>query len=313
MQRHYLLFVGCCVLIVCGLGFIYLNNNAIAGTTAPVKNSHYTDFSSWYLKTYKVRKLPFRAAAVIDANTLAPLYFHQETTVMPTASLIKMITVGALLTYQPIWYTRNVLTVTEDEKLLRSYVGPKDNFSLLKIDEGDSITLEQALAATLIGSANNTAVALGEFIEVARPEFIERMREVAKQWGLKNTTVDEPSGLSLNNTSTAQDLSLATCNVFKDFVVSYYSSSPKASFTTEKGVKKTVLHTVRDLRQNPQNYFGGKTGYLTETQYHLAAGYITPQGHRVCLTILTSLTRADSENVARAMGLWLDQMYQWPQ
>ena len=313
MRRHYLLFVGCCVFVLAGLSFIYLNNTATAGTAAPTKISPYTDFSSWYLKTHKLKELPFRAAAVIDANTLTPLYFHQETTVIPTASLMKLVTVGALLTYKSTWYTRNVLTVTENEDLLRPYVGPKDNFSLLKIDETDSITLEQALAATLIGSANNTAVALGKFIGVTRPEFIERMKQVAQQWGLKNTKVDEPSGLSLNNTSTAQDLASAACQVFQDFVVSYYASSPKVSFTTEKGEQKTILHTVHDLRQNPKDYFGGKTGYLTETNFHLAAGYITPQGHRICLTVLSSPTRAASESAARAMGVWVDQMYQWPQ
>ncbi|MBI5466052.1 MAG: D-alanyl-D-alanine carboxypeptidase [Candidatus Kerfeldbacteria bacterium] len=312
MPRHCstLLFIFTTALV--GASIIYTPQAATAAA-APGKNQNYQDFSAWYVDTYQLKALPFRAAAVIDADTLTPLYFHQEATVMPTASLMKLLTVSALLSYPHDWYSRASLSAAENEDLLRPYVGPKDVFSLLKLEPDDTITLEQALAATLIGSANNTAVALDKFIGVAREQFIERMKQVAQQWGLKNTTVDEPSGLSLANTSTAYDLTQAACQDFQDFVVSFYAASSQVKFTTGQGVVKTILHTVHDLRQNQERYFGAKTGYLDETMFHLAAGYITPQGHRVCLTILSSPTRAESENTARALGVWVDQMYHWRQ
>lgn len=276
---------------------------------AMTKNDKYQDFSAWYLEKYQVKELPFRAAAVVEASTLEPLYFHQETTVMPTASLMKLITVAALLTYPHSWYIPASLTTAENEAWLRPYVGPKDVFSSLKLATDDTITLEQALAATLMSSANNTAVALGKFIGVTRPDFIARMKQVAQQLNLQHTTVDEPSGLSLGNTSTAYDLARAACHDFKDFIVSYYASSPKTTFTTGRGVNKTIQHTVHDLRLHPERYFGAKTGYLDETMFHLAAGYITPQGRRICLAVLSSPTRAQSESIAQALSLWLDEMY----
>lgn len=298
-----------------GLALLFYNIFAypvVAAVPPPYKTPSYQDFSDWYLTTYKLTELPFRAAAVFDAETLSPLYFHQETTVMPTASLMKLIAAGALLSYQPNWYIRNQITELENEKLLRPYVGPRDTFALLKLEPEDTITLEQALAATLIGSANNTAAALGKFISIPRADFIKRMQWIAQNWGLTYTTVEEPSGLSLSNTSTAHDLALAACRVFKDFVVSHYASNPKLTFTTQQGSVKTILHTVHDLRQHPDRYFGAKTGYLTETKFHLAAGYITPQGKRVCFSVLSAPSRAASEAVGRALGLWVDSMYRWP-
>lgn len=278
---------------------------------APQAVNNYQDFTQWYLKKYSLKNLPFRSAALFDATTKQPLYYYQESTVMPTASLIKMITAGTLLAYKPNWFTPHSFTEDDNEGLLRPYVGPHDSFSLLKLDATDSITVEQAFASMLIGSANNAAISVGRAVGLNREDFIKAMRTTAANWGLTQTSIDEPSGLSLKDTSSAHDMALAACNVYGDFIASFYGSSPSVTFTTKNGTKKTVLHTVHDLRNNPQNYFGAKTGYLTETQYHIAAGLITPQGHKLCVAVLTSPTRAESEHVVNALRLWADTMYRW--
>ncbi len=278
----------------------------------PQAVANYEDFTRWYLKKYNLKTLPYRAAALFDASTGYPLYFHQENTVMPTASLIKMITAGTLLKYEPNWYTPLNFTLNDNENLLRPYVGPKDSFSLLKLENGDQITLEQAFASMLIGSANNAAVSIGRGVGLERTEFIEAMRTTAADWGLTRTKIDEPSGLSLANTSSAADMAHAACALYyHNFISSFYGSSPSVSFTTKGGVRKTVLHTVYDVRNNPNRYFGAKTGYLHETKYHLAAGIITPSGRRLCAAVLTSPTRAESEHAMNALRLWADEMYKW--
>jgi len=284
----------------------------VQAAAAPLKKTGYTDFSSWYINTYHLKELPFRAAALIDANTLQPLYYYQETTVMPTASLMKLLTAGAFLSYgQPDWYKMVNLTEEDNETLLRPYTGPHDNLALLRLKNNETITLEQAFATMLIASANNIAVALPRYAEQTRTNFIARMQTIAEQWGMLNTHVDEPSGLSLNNLSNAQDLALAGCHAFSQFMINHYASSPSFSYTTSLGSNKNIWHTVHDLRQHPLNYFGGKTGYLNETQYHLVAGLTTADGHKVCAAILTSPTRTVSEQTAEALRLWADKMYQW--
>lgn len=290
----------------------YLTAPAVAQQTfSPQPVNSYQDFTDWYLKKYNLKNLPFRAAALFDANTGTPLYYHQESTSMPTASLIKMVTAGTIISHNPNWYTSINFTEAENEGLLRPYVGKYDKFSLLKLEKEESITLEQAFASMLIGSANNAAVAVGRAIGLSRADFIAAMKQTAQNWGMVNTKIDEPSGLSLANTSTAHDLALAACNVYKDFISSFYGSSPSVSFTTALGNKKTVLHTVYDVRNNPAKFFGAKTGYLTESQYHVAAGIITPQGHRLCAAVLTSPTRTESEHALNALRLWADEMYRW--
>lgn len=306
------LTIFCLVLI----GWTRISVNKITPVQAqlpllPQAVPNYEDFTAWYLKKYNLKTLPYRAAALFDASSGKPLYFYQENTVMPTASLIKMITAGTLLAYQPNWYTPISFTTEDNESWLRPYVDKKDNFSLLKLENGDQITLEQSFASMLIGSANNAAISLGRAIHLNRTDFIAAMRKTAANWHLLNTQIDEPSGLSLNNTSTAHDMALAACHLYSEFIASFYGSSPSVTFTTKQGVKKTVLHTVHDVRNNPQRYFGAKTGYLHETKYHIAAGLITPAGHRLCAAILSSPSRAESEHALNALRLWADEMYRW--
>lgn len=307
MRRHVFY---CLILLSWLLGFAPGHVQGM-GATTPAPTTTYQDFTAWYLNTYQLKGLPYRAAALFDASTGTPLYFHQETTVMPTASLIKMLTAGTMLTYGRDWYSPVDFTESENEGLLRPYVGPYDKFSLLKLEPDERITLEQSLASMLVGSANNAAVGMARAVGVSREEFIQAMRGTAARWGLNRTAVDEPSGLSLNNTSTAEDMARAACATYSDFMASFYGSSPSVGFTTSQGTKKTVQHTVHDLRVYPERYFGAKTGYLNETQFHVAAGLITPQGHRLCAAVLTSPTRAESEHALNALRLWADEMYTW--
>ncbi|MFA4937428.1 MAG: serine hydrolase [Patescibacteria group bacterium] len=297
------------ILSLLGLVFFLLSSTTVLAAE-PVKSQNYQDFSAWYLAKYNFNELPYRAAAVIETGSFTPLYFHQENTVIPTASLIKLVTAGTVVNYNVDWWQKTSFSQADNEDDLRQYVDPKDTFSLLKLAKGDSVSVEQSFASMLIGSANNSANNFSYLI-TERASFIEKMRQVAKNWGMVRTIIEEPTGLSLNNTSTAADLAQGTCHALENFIIQYYSSKPNASFVTSAGEKKTVQHTVYKLRSNPQRFFGAKTGYLRETGFHLSAGFITPQGKRICATILSTKDRATSESVLYDLGKWVDEMYSW--
>ncbi len=276
----------------------------------PVKQVNYQDFTAWYFKKYNLSKIPFKAAAVIEASSFYPLYYHQEQKVIPTASLIKLVTAGTVISYNIDWWQKTSFSPADNEGDLRPYVELKDTFSLLKLTNGDAVSIEQSFATMLIGSTNNSANNFSHLI-VDRASFIEKMRQVAKNWSMTRTTIEEPTGLSLNNTSTAADLALGTCHALENFITQYYSSKPSVSFVTNKGEKKIVQHTVHKLRHDPKRFFGAKTGYLRETGYHISTGFITPQGKRICATILSTPNRVTSETVLYDLGRWVDEMYSW--
>lgn len=272
------------------------------------KDVNYLDFTYWYENQFE-EKIPFQAAAVIEYNTLKPLYYHQERRVMPAASLMKLITAGALMKYPINWNNLISFSWWDNEGDLRKYVEPKDRFCLIKLEEDEIITREQAFGAMLIGSANNAANGLVSIATTQRFHFIDAMQRLADEWGMKNTIVQEPTGLSLENLTTAQDMALAACRAFEDEYISKYSSMSEFTFMTSLNNEKNIKHTVHDLRDYPENYFGAKTGYLHETGFHLTAGYITPQGKKICVAILSTSTRAESEDILNKIGEWVDIMY----
>ncbi len=271
------------------------------------QDNKYSDFALWYKDNYQ-QEIPSRAIAVFDYETKKPIYYYRENLVMPSASLMKLVSAGAFIKYKINWNAKVGLTYNDNEKDLRKYVGPRDSFALLKIKTTDRITISDLFGTMLIGSANNCANALPRILGLKKSDFITKMNQVAKEWGMTKTKIDEMSGLSLKNTTTAHDMAFAACNAFAIEGISKYSESNVFSFTTQLGVKKSIKHTVYDLRNNPDNYFGAKTGYLTESQYHVAAGYITKNGKKICVAVMQTPTRVESEDMVVRIGEWIDDI-----
>lgn len=271
-------------------------------------DNRYFNFGLWYRDHYQ-KEIPSRAIAVFDYETKHPLYYYREDLVMPSASLMKLVSAGAFIKYQLNWNARVALTYNDNEKDLRKYVGPRDSFALLRIKTTDRITISDLFGTMLIGSANNCANALPRILGLKKSDFIAKMNQVAKEWGMTRTKIDEMSGLSLKNTTTAHDMALAACYAFSKEEISKYSSLSLFNFTTRLGVEKNIKHTVYDLRDNPNNYFGAKTGYLYETQYHVAAGYITKKGKKICVAVMNTATRQESEDMVVKLGEWVDDVY----
>ncbi len=278
---------------------------------AITKKANYQDFTVWYQKKFKLKTIPYRAAALFDAKTLQPLYFYQENRLTPTASLIKLVTAGTVLKYKPDWTKPVNFTAEENFNLLQQYVEPGDKYSHLLLEGDETITFEQGFATMLIASTNNGAAAMPRWLDISREEFIKEMRLTAIDWGLKNTTIVEPSGLSLDNTSTAYDMALAACRAFTEPQISKYSSKPFISYNLSSGRHKLIRHTVHDLRRYPKRYYGAKTGYLTETKYHISTGLYTPQGRKVCGAVLSVEKQTESERIMATLATWAGQMYRW--
>jgi len=284
---------------------------SISYAAAPTQNENYQDFTDWYLAKHNVAEVPWRAAAVIESGSFAPLYYYQEQTQMPAASLIKLVTAGTVLRYPIDWWQKIGFSWADNEGDFRQYLDPGDGFSKLKLNPLDKVSLEQAFGSMLVGSANNAANRMSTVTVDSREQFIQRMRQTAIDWDMINTTIEEPTGLSLNNLSTAQDIALGACHAFANFIIQYYTSKPQISFTTVNGEAKVIKHTVHRLRSDPKRWFGAKTGFLRETNYHIAAGFITPQGKKICVAVLSTADRVTSESIVYDLGEWVDEMYSW--
>lgn len=295
-------------ILICLLSFASISFASTTTTINMIKNKNYIDFTKWYKNQYK-KTVPFKSAAVFDYDTLKPLYYYQENKVIPSASLMKLVTAGTFIKYATNWNDLFSFSYADNEADLRPYVGPHDNFALLKLPYTDSLTTKDIFATMLIGSANNCANILPKCIGKEKVDFVNLMKQTAKEWGMTKTSIEEMSGLSLDDLTTAHDMGLAACNAFKQDQISQFSKLPEYDFTTTSGTEKNIKHTVHDLRLNSDKYLGAKTGYLTETDYHIAVAYITPKGKKICVAILSVKTRAESEGMIAKIAKWVDAMY----
>ncbi|MGW4101810.1 D-alanyl-D-alanine carboxypeptidase, partial [Streptomyces sp. NPDC004976] len=77
--------------------------------------------------------------------------------------------------------------------------------TLNTVNEGDKLTLRQAISAIMIPSANNIARLLARWDAGSETEFIQKMNDTAKELGMENTTYTDASGLKDTTVSTAED------------------------------------------------------------------------------------------------------------
>ncbi|MFF8192290.1 serine hydrolase [Streptomyces bobili] len=77
--------------------------------------------------------------------------------------------------------------------------------TLNSVKAGDKLTLQQALSAIMIPSANNVARLLARWDAGSEAAFVEKMNAAAKDLGMTNTKYTDPSGLKETTVSTAED------------------------------------------------------------------------------------------------------------
>lgn len=282
-----------------------------AQTQAFVKATNYEDFTSWYLRESGRIHKPYTASAIIDAETLAPLHYHAELQPIPTASLVKIFTADTLLLYPQKW--NELISFTEDhnEGLLRPHVNPDDVLPIISLEENDSITREDAFAGMMIASANNAPYALAMSSAFSLDEFMAVMNSRTKELGMVNTNLVEPSGLSLNNMSTAQDLVHGGCLAYREELVKKYAGYSYYKTTSSLGNEKLFSHTLLSLRHDLDYsiYSAAKTGYLDETGYHVMAQMKTEQGKELCAVVLGADSRSRLDEMLQAMRDWVDTNY----
>jgi D-alanyl-D-alanine carboxypeptidase/D-alanyl-D-alanine endopeptidase (penicillin-binding protein 7) len=136
-------------------------------------------------------------AIVVDEATGEVLLDKDGSTAAPIASMTKLMTAMVVLDAQQD--PNEALSVTEDDldtlKHTRSGVRPGTT--------APRITL---LELALVASDNHAAHALARNYPGGMPAFLEAVQQKAQALGLEHTVIEEPTGLSANNRSSAMDM-----------------------------------------------------------------------------------------------------------
>jgi D-alanyl-D-alanine carboxypeptidase len=204
----------------------------------------------------------YRAAMVADMDSGRVLYSENATDLNYPASLTKIMTL--YLTFDALEHGRLHL----DDYLIVSNAAANAEPVKLGIPAGSKITVEDAIKAVAVHSANDVARVLAENLKGGKEgNFASLMTRVAREIGLSKTNFENSSGLpDDDHLSTARDIALVSLAVYKHFP-QYWKYFGIKSWTYGG---KTYTNGNRLLTTYP-GCDGMKTGYTNKSKYSLVA------------------------------------------
>jgi D-alanyl-D-alanine endopeptidase (penicillin-binding protein 7) len=202
----------------------------------------------------RLAALKSSAVLILDPKTQKVLYQKNASTVMPIASLTKLMT--ALVVLEAGQDMGETLTVTGADIDRLKY-----SSSRLKV--GTRLSRSAMLHIALMSSENRAASALGRSYPGGTRSFVAAMNAKARALGMRSTRYVEPTGLSSGNVSSPEDLAKLVIAAEKHTLIRRYSTD--RHFTIRQGRQQTLYHNTNRLTANRSWKIRlQKTGYIAE-------------------------------------------------
>lgn len=209
-----------------------------------------------------------KAAIIYSENSGKVIWAKNATSSLPLASLTKIIAVKVFLETKPTLSTI-VAYSKKDEEYNNQFCEPWES-AKLALAEGETLTIENLIYTSLVGSTNNTIESLVRVSGLTRDDFIKKMNETVLSWGAHNTQFVEPTGLSPQNVSSVLDYAIITKEALANPIIVKASTMNEYKFTTVSLAKAhRIKNTNSMIRIGNFNITGSKTGYLEEAEYCL--------------------------------------------
>ena len=242
------------------------------------------------------------AALVMDAETGRVLYARSGDAARAPASLTKIMTL--YLIFDQIKAGRMSLT----DEMTASANAAAQKPTKLGIKKGGTITVEQAIYALVIQSANDVAVVVAEHIGGSEQQFARMMTQRARDLGMKRTTFRNPSGLpDAGQITTARDMAIlarATMRNHPD-LYRYFSAT---EFTWKGKTTKTHNRVLTGLA----GANGIKTGYTRASGFNLTTS-AERKGKRLIGVVLGGDSWKSRDDEMKAMlEAWFAQLERRP-
>lgn len=129
------------------------------------------------------------------------------------------------------------------------------------LEQGETMTVDEMVKATIVASANDAAVALAEHICGTEDEFVTQMNLKAKQLGMKETVFKNCNGLDEDgHVTSAYDVALMSKELIKHKKILEYS----CIWMDHLRGGKTQLVNTNKLLKTYQGITGLKTGTTSQ-------------------------------------------------
>jgi D-alanyl-D-alanine carboxypeptidase len=246
---------------------------ALVGSLAPVAGCSATTTAE---KVLTVPAPPQKyAAIVVDAKNGRTLFEVNSTAPRYPASLTKMMTLYML--FEALDSGR----VTKATPIPVSTHAAAQPPTKLRLKPGETIDVETAIRAMAVKSANDVAVAVGEYLGGSEEAFAAAMTARARQIGMRNTVFRNASGLPDDTQhTTARDMAVLGMALRARFPHYYHYFS-----ATDFSFRGRLIRGHNDMLGRVRGVDGIKTGYIRASGFNIVTSY-DADGRRLVVVVM---------------------------
>lgn len=246
--------------------------------------------------------LASQAAILMDYTSGKVLFEKNAHASLPPASVTKIMTL--VLALEAVRDGKVALdTMVTTSELAASMGGTQ-----IWLEPGEQMSMHDLLYAIAVGSANDAAVSIGEYLGGSEPGFVALMNARARALGLKNTHFANPSGLppgdvgkSEPHHSSAYDLAVLSryamgLPMFQQLVSTWGPVVMRA-----EGKKQPELWSFNKMMKQYRGMDGIKTGMTNEAGFCLSASAERDNLRLIAVTLNAPTSKERNADVARLL------------
>ena len=216
-------------------------------------------------QTVSALDIKARSALLMDYDTGTIVFAKNEKERMPIASMVKIMTL--LLALEDI----DAGKLSVDDTVRASENAASMGGSQAFLDAGSDYTVNELLKSIVVGSANDSCVAIAEHISGSVDTFVARMNEKAKSLGMLDTRFINCTGLpGAEQYCCAHDVALMTRALISHEKFFDYSKVWMFDFAHPSGIVTQLSNTNKLIRAY-EGCDGGKTGFTNDAKFCLSA------------------------------------------
>ena len=195
-------------------------------------------------------------ALVLNQDTGAVLYAKSTDKITPIASVTKLMTAMVMLDAHQSMDEQISITAADVDTI-------KGTGSRLRV--GTTLSRAELLQLALMSSENRAASALGRAYPGGEQAFVQAMNAKAAALGMTDSHFVEPTGLSSDNVSTAEDLARMVKAAYEYQEIRQVTTTPAQKVAMNGGRQPTEFRNTNVLvRKGEWNIGLSKTGYISE-------------------------------------------------
>lgn len=223
-----------------------------------------------------------KSAIVIDQTTGTVLCATNADASLAPASLTKIITMAVTLEK----VAEGSVALTDKVRIGEdAWAANWPGSSLMFLEPGQQVTLDELLTGLAVASGNDAAVAISDHISGSVSNFVSVMNQTVKELGFQQMSFVEPAGLSPQNQITAREYAqfvklyldrhaevIEKYHSVEEIIYPKWENLPPArqALTSKENYNQAISQWNRNGLLGMNGIDGLKTGFIDEAGYNIA-------------------------------------------